>query len=432
MTGFHMSIIKYLFFFILFFILFYLENFNITANITFSQTWKVPFVLFMVLYVFRRRNKNRPRFNRIAYWNGLKNIFNQGILINPLTNIIETFRFTNFPLLYDTFNIYFKDAKRLQNFILRFSQYFILSSFPFILGILKSVKSGMEFGEGSSFIGVFQNAHGASIVLCLALLVLIHHLRTNRLNFISKLYNILLISFGLYCFYTAFVRTGYLMFAIGLIILLFPTRISIKQSILFSILTFSLVATFYLIITTNVSFRQRILDQNTKGRQLDVGSGRLIFAKSSLKFWSEGNLHQIILGRGLDEVKDNLESKTGMKIFSHNGFVDAIAINGILGLSLFLLFIYFTYKNIKRNKKSKSYRLALAVFFCYISFQLTQGGAGFPIDLYLVSILNLINKERAAYVKKLLRINYLENYADEALSVRFHRRNLSPLVLRSI
>jgi hypothetical protein len=51
------------------------------------------------------------------------------------------------------------------------------------------------------------------------------------------------------------------------------------------------------------------------------------------------------------------------------------------------------YRNIRKNKASTSYRLALAMFFCFISFQLTQGGAGFPIDLYMVSILNLANKD---------------------------------------
>lgn len=342
----------------------------------------------------------RPNFNKMAYYYGLKNIFNQGIFTNPVTNIIETFRFTNFPLLYDTFNIYFKDPEKLQKFIVRISQYFILSGIPFLLGILKSVKEGREFGESLSFVGIFQNAASASIVTSLALLVLTYHLKTDRLSIVIRIYNILLIFLGLYCLYLAFVRTGYLIFVIGFIILYMPSKINIRQLFLFSILTLSLGATFYYLIETNESFRQRILDQNKEGKQMDVGSGRLIFAKTSLKYWSEGNLHQLILGRGLDNVKDNLEKSTGMRIYSHNGFVDAIAINGIIGISLLLLFIYFTYKNIRQNKKTKTYKLSLAIFFCYVSFLLTQGGAGFAIDLYIVSILNLINKERLATINK--------------------------------
>ncbi|HEY5125426.1 MAG TPA: hypothetical protein VIK14_16970, partial [Ignavibacteria bacterium] len=81
-----MSIIKYIFYFILFFILFYLEGYNITDNLSFSQAWKVPLVLFMIWYVFRRRNVYRPNFNKVAYFFGLKNIFNQGIFVNPITN----------------------------------------------------------------------------------------------------------------------------------------------------------------------------------------------------------------------------------------------------------------------------------------------------------------------------------------------------------
>ena len=393
-----MSIINYIFYFILFFILFYLENYNITDSLTFSQAWKIPLVFFMIWYVIRRRNVDRPKFNKVAYFIGLKNIFNQGILINPATNIIETFRFTNFPLLYDTFNIYFKDPEKLQKFIIRISQYFILSSIPYLIGILKSVKEGIEFGESLSFIGIFQNAHSASIISSLALLVLVYHLKTDRPSLVMCIYNILLICLGLYCLYFAFVRTGYLMFAIGLTVLFLPSKISIRQSVLFFILAISLVATFYHLMETNESFRYRILDQK-EGEQRAAGSGRLILAASSLKYWAEGNLHQLILGRGLDNVKDNIEKRTGLRNFSHNGFVDAIAVNGLIGISLLLLFIYFTYKNIRRNKKAKTYRLSLAIFLCYLSFQLTQGGILFPIDLYIISILNLNNKEHLSFNK---------------------------------
>ena len=314
------------------------------------------------------RNKYRPNFNKVAYFYGLKNIFNQGILANPVTNIVETFRFTNFPLLYDTFNIYFKDPEKLQKFIVRISQYFILSSIPFLLGILKSVKEGIEFGERLSYLGIFQNSHGASIVSSLALLVLIYHLKTTRLSLAMRLYNILLIILGLYCLYLAFVRTGYLMFAIGLIVLFLPSKINIKQIACFLILALSLGATFYYLMETNESFRQRILDQKKEGEQRDAGSGRLVFASVSLKYWAEGNVHQLILGRGSDSVKDNLEKRTGLRIFSHNGFVDAIAINGIIGIFLLLLFIYFTYKNIRRNKETKTYRLSLGYVFllCFL------------------------------------------------------------------
>lgn len=392
-----MSIIKYIFYFILFFILFYLENYNITDNLSFSQAWKIPLVLFMIWYVFRRRIVYRLNFNKVAYFYGLKNIFNQGIFINPVTNIVETFRFANFPLLYDTFNIYFKDPEKLGKFIVRISQYFILSSIPFLLGTLKSVKEGIQFGESLSFIGIFQNPHGASTVFSLALLVLIYQLKTDRLSLGMRIYNILLILLGSYCLYLSFVRTGYLMFVIGIIVLFFPNKISLKQFIFFCILTITLGATFYRLLEMNDSFRQRIFDQR-EGKQMDAGSGRLVFAVSSLKYWSEGNLQQLILGRGLEDVKDNLEKRTGLRVFSHNGFVDAIAINGVIGISLLLLFIYFTFKNIRRNKRAKTYRLSLAIFLCYVSFQLTQGGVLFPIDLYIASILNLTNKEQLASI----------------------------------
>jgi len=387
-----MAIIKYVFYFTLFFILFYLENFNITGNVSFSQAWKIPLIFFMIWYVIKNQDKISPKFNSIAYYLGIKNLFNQATLSNLLTNITETFRFSNFPLLYDTFNIYFKEPEKIQKFIIRISQYFILSNIPFLLGFIESAREGMQFGEDLSFIGIFQNSHSASIVTTFALLVTIYHIKTDRLSFFLRIFNLIVISLGIYCLYLMFVRTGYLMFVIGIIIIFFPSRNRIRQFFIFAFIIFSFGFIFYKVMETNISFRERILDQNINEEQRSIGSGRLDFAIYSLEYWAEGNFQQLLLGRGLDNVKDNLQRKTGMRIFSHNGFVDALAINGIIGIVLFLLFLYFMYNNIRKNKGSQAYRLALAMFFCYVSFQSTQGGAGFPIDLYMVSVINIINK----------------------------------------
>lgn len=390
-----MRLIKYIIYFLFFFTLFYLESFQVTPAITFSQLWKIPLVFFMIAYILSKKNIIRPKFNKVAYLHGAKNLFNQAIFTNPITNIIETFRFSNFPLLYDTINIYFKDTYKLQKFLIRISQYVILSSIPFLLGFLESVNEGrIKFGENPAYSGIFQNSHSASIVTTFALLVLIHQIKTYKLNFFLKIYNLLLIVLGLYALYLAFVRTGYLMFAIGIIVLFLPNRFQIRQWVVLSAIAFTLSSIFIYFMETNESFRYRILDQDKRGEQSSLGSGRLDFATYSLLYWYEGDMLQKVFGRGLDNVEDNLERKTGMRIFSHNGFVDALAINGIIGITIFITFLYLIYNNIRKNKSSSTYRLALAMFFCFLSFQATQGGAGFPIDLYMVSVLNLTNKNQ--------------------------------------
>lgn len=365
-----------------------------SEHLTFSQAWKIPLVLFMIGYIIKQRIISVQKFNKGAYLFGIKNIFNQAIFTHPITNIIETFRFTNFPLLYDTFNIYFKTSLPLYKLTVRFSQYFILSAIPFLLGIMTSVRQGMEFGEKESFIGIFQNSHGASIISCFAVLVLINHIKTYKISLSNRIYNLFLIFLGVFCLYLAFVRTGYLMFAIGLFVLFLPSTLSKKQLIMFLVVSISLILGFSHQMSTNDSFRHRILDQTNQGVQHSRGSGRIDFAMYSLQYWAEGDFQQLLFGRGLDNVEDNLKNKVGIRVYSHNGFVDALAINGLIGLFLLLLFIMLMFKNIRRNREHNMYRLSIAMFFCYISYQLTQGGAGFPIDLYMVSILNLLNKEQ--------------------------------------
>ncbi len=388
-----MKALKYTLFFILFFLLFYLESYKVTNLLTFSQLWKIPLVLFMIGYIIRNQTLIRPVFVKVGYLLGIKNLFNPGLFINPFSNIIETIRFTNFPLLYDTINIYFKETEKLERFIIRISQYFILSSIPFLLGMIESIKDPLEFGEEESYIGIFQNAHGASIVSALAVLVIIFYVNQGNFRGIWKLFNIALIILGLYCLYMSFVRTGYLMFIVGLIVIYFPNKFLSKRTLRFLVILGILTGGFYFIMESNQSFKYRILDKNDKGDQKAIGSGRLVLSRISLKYWSEGTVLEMIFGRGLDNVMDNIKEKTGRRLFTHNGFVDTLAVNGLIGLLLLLFFLFYLLISIFVNKGKKSYRLALAFYFGYISFQTTQGGAAFPMDLFIVSVLNLLNKE---------------------------------------
>lgn len=388
-----MKFIKYLAYFAIFFVLFYLENFKVSETLTFSQFWKIPLIVLLFSVIALYKNIKRPAFNRFAYLYAFKNLFNQGFFTAPITNLVETFRYSSLPLLNDTLGLFFKSSFGLHAFIVRIAQNFILSSIPFLVGVLKSPAQGLVYGDEESFVGLFQNPHSSSIITCFSILILIHHLRSSQLVRVTKLFNMVLVGVGIFILYKAFVRTGYLMFLVGLVILYFPANLNFKQwftsMLAFSILTIGI----YQFFQNEERFRQRILDQNAEGVAMDFGSGRLVFAAISLQFWLEGNWHQMLLGRGLEEVKDNLQKKTGMRIFSHNGIVDSLVINGLIGLLLFISMLFFMLAEIRKHRSSKYYRLSLAMFVSYIIFQFTQGGTLFPSDLLMASVLNLVAKK---------------------------------------
>ena len=79
-----------------------------------------------------------------------------------------------------------------------------------------------------------------------------------------------------------------------------------------------------------------------------------------------------------------------MRIFSHNGFVDALTINGLIGIFLFFLFFFLIFKFILQQKTSKYFRINFTFIIMYLSYQLTQGGVTFGTDIFLALSLNLL------------------------------------------
>ena len=389
-------LIRYVFWFAVFFCVFYFESIEINAETKLSQIWKIPLIVFLFLFLLKHKRFAASRLTKVAYFNAAKNLFNQGIIKYPITNFIEMVRAMNFALIYESLNVICDTATKTLNLLVRISQYYIISSIPFLLGYLESFREGMDFGSGTSYMGIFQNAHGASTITTMATLVLIFYVRNYSLGIMSRLYQYALIVLGIYCIYLSFVRTGYLMFALGILVILWPAYFNFKKIVFFCIIVGGLATGFVHQVENNDEFSARIFDITSSGQKGDFGSGRDKFAEYSLLYWAEGDLQQIILGRGIKDVMSNLELKYGLEIISHNGFVDALVTNGVIGLGLLVLFIIFFYKAVNECRYTKPYRLGLATVIVYISFQITQGGSGFPMDLIIALTLTLLKKEKSA------------------------------------
>ena len=380
--------LNYIKYFLIFFIIFYLEPIIIYGNLTFSQIWKIPFIIFSLLFITYKRFYKKS-FSVIGFLYSIKNIFNESLFIYPITNLIETFRYLNFFVIYELFRLnFFNNKKYIYNILVVISQYFILSNLPFLFGILKSRKEGIVFGERLSFVGIFQNPHAASVILSFSTILLINNIFNFKKFNLLKLYNIILIFFGLVCIFLAFVRTGYLIIFLGLFITLHP--INKNKIYKFYISIFFIISFIFYYINTNTILKNRIYDLNKFGKQLRIGSGRFEFATISYDYWSKGDVYILFFGRGLDNIKNNLYNKTGMRIFSHNGFVDALTINGLIGIFLFFLFFFLIFKFILQQKTSKYFRINFTFIIMYLSYQLTQGGVTFGTDIFLALSLNLL------------------------------------------
>jgi hypothetical protein len=120
-----------------------------------------------------------------------------------------------------------------------------------------------------------------------------------------------------------------------------------------------------------------------------LGSGRLIFISISLDYWMQAPLMTKLFGYGQEMVMQNMEQKIGLKVYSHNGFVDAFVQNGLIGLLLFIMILISFKKHINKIKGHPYYDVCNAIFFMYIAFQLVQGGYNFMFDFIIAINLSI-------------------------------------------
>ncbi len=75
--------------------------------------------------------------------------------------------------------------------------------------------------------------------------------------------------------------------------------------------------------------------------------------------------------------QDLMEDKINKRLLSHNGFVDALVHNGLIGLILYLLFLIAVLKTLVRNRENLFFSLGIASFISFLSFIFLQGGIFF-------------------------------------------------------
>lgn len=121
-----------------------------------------------------------------------------------------------------------------------------------------------------------------------------------------------------------------------------------------------------------------------------LGSGRLYFASTALSNWYNGGFQTVMLGYGQGNALDYMEQSIGLHIFAHNGFVDIIQMNGLIGIFLYILFIIYLFKMIHKNKNSKYYQLSIILYISYIFFMILQGGHFFLPEVILSAVLAVL------------------------------------------
>ncbi len=393
-------IFKTILFYLFFFLLLYSEPLTI-GSMRIGVLWKIVFlgtiVLPIIVYTIRR--KHIELFVFFAILLSIKMSFNMSsfeYFSNTISNVAKNLMF---PMLYMFFIIKL-NSKQLIYFAKHFSILIILSFVPYIIGILSPVAEGYDlsaYGIIDSFglLGVFYRIHAAGISLGIVLIVLFYFFQEEK-NKTMKLIYILLLGLGTYELVATYVRTGLFMGLIGIFYLWVKEKGSKKYitAIYFIVPAIFLFTYMY---TANPALQMRMKDETIYNKDRDMGatrygSGRLLYADTALKNWYKEGFVVNVMGFGFWLGIDRMKEAIGVSIFAHNGYVQMLQQEGLIGFSLFLLFLYSLLRYILRRKTNKYYNISMALVLAWMAEILVQGDFLFPLVLLIAIFLALMKK----------------------------------------
>ena len=393
-----MKIIQKSFYYLIAFILLYIDGIgNDEGGITIGQIWKVPVLLYLACKIIPSLKINFIKY-RLFY--AISKLFNADSMNNLFRNLTSNvLKFTALPLFLGYINKYI-DYKKAMKYGLFIAQVIIISFIPFWLGLIDerhSYKGATLIGT-RALIGPFNNSHTAAIYLSTSLLFLIHYIKITRLRKDIKYFNLFLIFIGCYFLIHTYVRTGYLMFLIGSFILLFGYKGNWIKTAIYGIIGIAMIIFVSVWMISNDSILQRRIYEKTGYNEDEdeiSGSGRIYFWITAWQLWyNSKNVSGYLFGHGSSRLAKAEYLENGLHVGSHNGYLDALAQNGLVGFSLFMLYYIMMIKYMYRYRKNKHFKLFIAWLLSELAFQSVQGGVFIFYD-FMSAIIILLPKLNA-------------------------------------
>lgn len=392
---------RFLILFLIFWGMHIIEGFPAIGGISIAQIWKMPLWGYLIFVTF---NYYKEKYQKYSYWMAAESLINPEIINNTISSVAHAAKLLPLAL----FSSYFRNNVNPSNYskyILWLSQFIAIATVPYLLGILKPIHAfdaSFISDDLYYFSGCFGGAHVASSYYCLAILVILAYYIEGRFpSRREKILNGVLLVVLFISIYKSYVRTGWLMLIIGIATLgLSNTNIYKRIRNIISLFLL-LVVTSGLLYSFSDTFRMRLSGStrySTSNEVIDLkGSGRAQFWINGVELWENSNtIGEYLFGVGVTKVKENNRKKTGMAVFSHSQFIDALAQHGILGIFLLLLFYGSLYNLIRQHQDSKMYRLNLSLWSSAVVFSLFQSEMYFIYALvFAISLCSLDCEEES-------------------------------------
>ncbi|RYM33464.1 O-antigen ligase domain-containing protein [Brumimicrobium glaciale] len=408
-----LKLINHILFFSTFFCILYFETYEI-AGVKFAIIWKAPVLLFMALRTLKGyRIIHNTNYLKYGYLLTFKMLFSISGLSSIIITVNSMIRFVVFPLIIHYFHLFISNKKAIY-YLKTFSTYIILSTIPFILKLIKPLKSGYDLSkygiDGDGFIGVFQKPHSASIILSIALIIIFFFLKQETKKSV-KIFFIILICIGTIALIQTYVRTGWAMFLVGLGILFLQKKsliYYIKLTPIIVIIGFSAFVFYQNNEGIQMRFQEKNIyqEESTSISVENIGSGRFMIAFYALENWWDEGVISIFFGLGEELAREKMLSNKGSAIFAHNGFIEILQTEGLIGFIIFMLFYIGIYKAIKKGKKHYYYKLSLVIFMMLMAATFLQGGDNYVVYCLLALSLSLLSNSNRKLGRKQTAYSY--------------------------
>lgn len=389
-----------------------MEGIDIGGSFSFAQLWKMPILFFLLTYnILSLRRKYL--FEKASYVLSAVYFLNPETLLNLFVNVVRASKQLPLALWYGFFEQRYRNkSKTLEIILFSLAQFICLSSIPILLGVitpLNPMKSAESFGVEDTvyYSAIFGATHAASSYFCISILVLVYGFTIGRFkSHTSKIYNMVLIVIGLVSIFFAYTRTGWLMLVVGLIVLFRPTQVTYRKLALYLVSLTLIVGSLFYLYNYNEMFFNRLTGRNiyagTGGENIELrGSGRTTLWYNGITNWTYNNTYQLLFGAGFTKAVEGNFKSTGMRVISHNQFIDTLTQNGLVGLALLITFFWGIYRFIRRVNKSAPYRsLSLSIYWCSLIFAFFQNEMYFNYAIIFAIVLALANLNDEAPIEK--------------------------------
>ncbi len=389
-----MKIRQWLLSFILFafFVLGRVRIFNLELNDIFQGFFLI------VLLLFSKFRLKRDSITKYSFLVSIKFLLTSGTIFYGyfVDGILMMSRGLIIPILNNYLIVKKYDIVKIKKTLYFLSNFIILSFLPYILHIIPESTKGYSlknYGvDAYGILGIFDNPHGAASAVSLALLInLFFIIKSKRIN----IFKIFIFIIGFYVMYKTYVRTGYAMFFSGIIVLFYYESKSKKFYKVLPYILILFIGTAYIYNNSSI-LRKRIWDESKYNKHYNpndintISSGRIMLWAASINNLKEQDYVTLFIGQGFRRVVESMKQSIGLSKIAHNGFLDMLAQNGILGFLFFLLFLKALYNHIKLRKSSMYYSLGMAVYISYIVFSILQGGNSILFDTQVILVIHLL------------------------------------------